>query len=276
MAGGSLQVGFVGAGQMGLPMVERILAAGYGLTVHARRPDKREHLAALGARVVEQVAEAAAGADVLCVCTFDDSQLREVAFGAQGQGGALAALRPGSVLVNHTTGSPALALEMAAAAPAGAGVLDAPVSGSADDIRAGRLTVLAGGDPADLERARPVLSSYASTILPVGGVGDASKVKLLNNLAFTVQLRVAALTADLARSMGIDGQVLADAVQHCSAASRAISLLGGRDPAEMMAGARPFLAKDLAVVRRAAEEMGTDLGPLGEMAGWVEGAQLPG
>lgn len=272
----SLRVGFVGAGQMGLPMVERILAAGHDLTVHARRQEKGQHLADLGAKVVPTVAEAAAVSDVLCVCTFDDSQLRKVAFGIDGKGGALAALRPGSVLVNHTTGSPALALEMAAGAPSGAGVLDAPVSGSAYDIRAGGLTVLAGGEVAHLERARPVVSSYASTILHIGGVGDASKVKLVNNLAFTIQLRVAALAAELGRSMGIDGQVLADAVQHCSAASRAMSLLGGRDAAQMMEGARPFLAKDLAVIRRTAAEMGTDLGALGEMAGWVDGAQLSG
>jgi 3-hydroxyisobutyrate dehydrogenase-like beta-hydroxyacid dehydrogenase len=263
-------VGFIGAGQMGLPMVERLRDAGYELVVHARRPEKREQLSHLGVAVAPTVAEAAAGAEVLCVCTFDDSQLRDVVFGTTGHDGVLAALGPGAVLVNHTTGSPDLASEMAAGAPSGVGVLDAPVSGSADDIRAGRLTVLVGGAAEDLERARGCLSSYAATILHVGAVGDASRVKLVNNLAFTVQLRVAALTSELGRSLGIDGHVLADAVGHCSAASRAMALLGGRDPAEMMAGARPFLAKDLDVIRRTAAQMGLELGALGEMAAWVE------
>ena len=204
------------------------------------------------------------------MCTFSDAQLREVAFGTDVSAGALAALRPGSVFVNHTTGSPVLAEEMAEEAPSGVGVVDAPVSGTAEQIRAGQLTVLVGTSPDDLEKVRPVLATYASTILHVGGVGDGQRIKLVNSLVFTVHLRVATLAAGLGRSLGIAPIELSRALRHCSGTSLPISMLEQVPPDDLLRRARPFLAKDTAVMRSVAAELGLDLGPLGEIAAWVD------
>jgi 3-hydroxyisobutyrate dehydrogenase-like beta-hydroxyacid dehydrogenase len=264
-----INVGFIGVGQMGRPMVDRLVAARWPVTVFVRRPVLADELRQAGVAVVPSITDAAEQAEMLFVCTFSDDQLRAVVFGADGTGGALGALRPGALLVNHTTGSPALASEMAASAPPGVGVVDGPVSGTADQIRAGRLTVLIGASAEDFERVRPVVAAYASTIIHVGEVGDAQRVKLVNNLLFTVHLRIAVRAAELASTMGIGPAALAQAVGQCSGASRAVDLLAERRVDQLMAGARPYLAKDVATVRSVARELGVDLGELGELAGWV-------
>jgi len=260
---------------MGMPMVERISAAGFPLSVFVRKPEVARRLADQGIGVAASAREAAAESDVFVVCTFSDAQLREVVFGDQHARGVLAALPTGAVLVNHVTGSPALALEMARSAPSGVAVVDAPVSGTPEQIRAGALTVLAGATPDALEKVRPVLATYASTILHVGAVGDAQKLKLLNNLVFTAHLRIAVLASGLAQSMGISDSALAGALVHCSGTSLPISLLERLPATTLVAGARPFLAKDVAVIRDVAAEMGLDLGPLGSLADWITEGDPP-
>jgi 3-hydroxyisobutyrate dehydrogenase-like beta-hydroxyacid dehydrogenase len=261
------RVGFIGAGQMGRPMVDRLLAAGFPVSVFVRRPEVAEELANAGAVIVSSIADLSASVDVLCVCTFSDAQLRQVVFGDDG---ALAALPAGSALVNHVTGSPQLIRQLADQAPAGVRVVDAPMSGSADQIRAGQLTLLVGAAPDDVELVRPVLAAYADPIIHVGDVGDGQRIKLVNNLVFAVNLHLATLAADVGQSLGIPPAKLAQVLQHCSGASRALSLLADIPAEAMVEAARPFLAKDVAVVREVAAELGVDLGLLGELAGWVD------
>jgi 3-hydroxyisobutyrate dehydrogenase-like beta-hydroxyacid dehydrogenase len=262
-------VGFIGVGQMGRPMVERLVAAGWPVTVFVRRSDLADELRQAAVAVAPSIVEVAEQADVLFVCTFSDDQLRAVVFGDGGTGGALTSLRPGALVVNHTTGSPALAAEMAASAPPGVRVVDAPVSGTADQIRAGTLTVLVGASAEDFERVRPVVAAYASTIVHVGDIGDAQRVKLVNNLLFTVHLRAAVQAAELASALGIAPVALAQAVGQCSGASRAVALLTERPADQLLEGARPYLAKDVATIQTVATELGLELGGLGEAAGWV-------
>lgn len=252
-------------GQMGRPMVDRLVAAGFPLSVFVRRPELAAELEAAGVTVAPSIAELAASVDVLVTCTFSDAQLREVVL----DGGGLASLRPGAALVNHVTGSPALAAEMAAAAPAGVRVVDAPVSGTADHIRAGTLTVLVGASAGDLDAVRPVLAAYAEPIIHVGRVGDAQRVKLVNNLVFTVHLRIATLAAELGETLGVASTDLARVMGECSGASFALALLQHLPAETMVESARPFLAKDVAVIREVADGLGVDLGLLGELAGWV-------
>jgi 3-hydroxyisobutyrate dehydrogenase-like beta-hydroxyacid dehydrogenase len=259
-------VGFVGVGQMGRPMVGRLLAAGLPLVFSARRPEVVADVTAAGGRVLGSPAEVAAAADVVIVCMFSDDQLRSVLL----DDGTLSALRPGSIVVNHTTGSPSLARELAAATPAGAAFLDCPVSGSAEDIAAGRLTLLVGGDPAVLERARPALATYAEAVVHLGDVGAGQVVKLLNNLLFTVQLGLAGRMEALAESVGVDRVALAQAVQRSSGQSYALDLLAFSPFEALAPAAGPFLRKDVAVVRSVAAELGVDLGVLGDLARWVD------
>ncbi|MGH8882616.1 MAG: NAD(P)-binding domain-containing protein, partial [Stackebrandtia sp.] len=132
----SLVVGFVGAGRMGRPMVRRLLGAGHRVVVHARRDKVRDRLRDWGAEVVDSPAAVAAPADVVITCLFSDAQLIEVLGGPDG---VLAAVRPGTPVVSHTTGTVATVTTLAGETTGGAILLDGPVSGSADDIAAGTL-----------------------------------------------------------------------------------------------------------------------------------------
>lgn len=239
-----MDVGFVGAGQLGLPMVERLLAAGHSVHVYARRPEVRSVLQQAGAHVVHSPREAAAQAQLLILCPFSDAQLVEV---CEGPHGALAGLRGGCVMASHVTGTRATLLGLRAQAHPDAEVVDAPVSGTAEDIRVGRLTVLLGGAPPAVARCSEVMSAYAGTVLPVGELGAALAVKLVNNLLFAAHSQLAVAAVELAGSFGVDRGTLLAALQSCSGASRAVAILSGvPDDAAFNQHAGPFLRKDVA------------------------------
>lgn len=258
-------VGFLGVGHMGRPMVDRLVAAGWPTEVYVRRPELRSELEAAGVRVADSPHDLVGRSDLVILCFFNDAQVREVMLDA----GVLAAMRPTSVLVSHVTGSPALSRDLQAAAPSGVTVLDVPISGTDDHIRRGELTLLVGGDAAALDRVRPALESYAHPILHVGGLGDGQRVKLINNLVFTVNLRTALDAAVLAESMGIPAAELSRIVSECSGASFALDLFQHVPPEAMASAAKHYLVKDVNVIRQVAAEQGLDLGMLGDLASWV-------
>jgi 3-hydroxyisobutyrate dehydrogenase-like beta-hydroxyacid dehydrogenase len=125
-----------------------------------------------------------AKADVVCVCVFSDEQVTDVCLGD----GLLDAMPAGSVLVVHTTGSPATVRSLEKRAPRGVGVIDCPVSGGPHDIAAGAITLLAGGAAEHVERAAPVLKAYGDPILHVGPLGAGQAVKLVNNAVFAASI----------------------------------------------------------------------------------------
>jgi 3-hydroxyisobutyrate dehydrogenase-like beta-hydroxyacid dehydrogenase len=134
-----MRVGFIGAGRMGRPMVDRLVAAGHEVRVLGRTEGQRAELRTAGASPVPTPAEAGRGAAVVCVCVFSDEQVRQVCLDS----GLLEAMPDTSVLVLHTTGSPRTAQAIAEkAAPRGIGVLDSPVSGGPHDIAAGQFRQL--------------------------------------------------------------------------------------------------------------------------------------
>jgi 3-hydroxyisobutyrate dehydrogenase-like beta-hydroxyacid dehydrogenase len=255
-------IGFIGAGQLGEPMVMRLLGAGRRVLVYARREEVRGRLKNAGAALADSVADLAERADILISCLFSDAQLREV---SGGPGGLAATAKPGSVFASHTTGSVSTLTELAASAP-GLAVIDAPVSGTAEDIAAGTLTVLIGGSADAVERVKPVLRSYASPIIATGELGTGLHLKLINNLVFTANLQVVAAATHLAQQLGIAPPRLFEAFAACSAASMAAShvqRIGNLETFE--AGVAPFLRKDVAACLVAAEQAGTDLGLLGSV-----------
>lgn len=251
-------VGFVGAGQVGAPMAERILAAGHRLRLYARRPEVRERFAALGAETPASPAEAAAEADIVVTSLFNDDQLLEV--GAE----LVAHQAPGSVLVSHTTGTPGAIDRLAALAePRRVTVLDAPFSGSAELIRAGRLTVYLSGAGEAAEKAGSVLSAYAGTILRTGGRGSALRVKLLNNLLFAAITQLTLTGVEAGRAMGVEENAFLEALAASSGGSNAAGYIGQRGGAQGFAeSVAPFLRKDVAACRAVADELGVELGPL--------------
>lgn len=256
------RIGFVGAGQMGEPMVERLLAAGHEVVLHVRRPEARERFAAAGARVVATSREAATGSPVVLACVFSDAQLVEVAAGPDG---LLAGLGAGAVLASHVTGSAAALAALAAQVPE-AHLVDAPVSGVADDIRSGTLTVLLGGAPEPVEAVAAVVTAYASPVLRTGALGSALSIKLVNNVLFAAHAQLAAEAVGLGRALGVEPILLVSALAQCSGRSYAVDTLTRLpDLATFERLAGPFLRKDVAACEHELEVLGQDAGLLGRV-----------
>lgn len=252
-----MNVGLVGLGEMGMPILERLRAAGHDVSFLARRPEVIRRAEGLGAVPAAGFADR----DVVIICVYSDEQVREVG------PAVLASLRPGATLVNHTTGSPAtVALLAEAAGPRGVRVLDAALSGGPADIRAGRLTLLVGGDEAVLADVLSVLASYCDPILHVGELGDGQRVKLVNNALFAAQVRLVAEAERVAAGLGVDGGEALKAIRHCSGDSRVLrTVLALGSSARMQELAGKFIRKDVAVVERVASELGVELGRLGPL-----------
>ena len=250
-----VRVGFVGAGAMGRPMVERLLGAGHQVSVFARRPEVAEALGESGAVVAGTAAAVAANAELVLLCPFTDGQVHQIAV----DDGLLAAMPGGSVLGIHTTGSPRTAEALALAAPDAVGVIDAPVSGSPASVAAGEITLFVGGAVGHVERARPALASYGNPIWHAGRLGSGQALKLVNNALFAAHLQLASETSRIVTELGLDPIKSAGALEHGSGASRAISILGGR---REMGTLRTFLDKDVNVLRAVSAELQLDLGLL--------------
>jgi 3-hydroxyisobutyrate dehydrogenase len=251
-------VGFVGAGRMGGPMVRRLVEADHEVRALGRSVEKRRAVSELGAQPVTDLADIGTDADAVVVCVFTDEQVRRACI----DDGLLAAMRPGSVLVLHTTGSPTTARDLAGRAE-GVGILDAPVSGGPHDVAAGRITLFVGGDDDAVECARPALACYADPIVHVGPTGSGQLVKLVNNMLFAAQIGLVAEAVRLGGGLGIEEAALLDALSHGSAASRALSSIAATGSASaFISKVGEFLGKDVAVVRETVAELGVDLGLL--------------
>jgi 3-hydroxyisobutyrate dehydrogenase-like beta-hydroxyacid dehydrogenase len=242
---------------MGFPMVERLAAAGHDPLVYARRPEVAAALDGLGVRHTAELAEAADGADVLLVCVFSDAQLTEIA------GPLAAALPDGAVLASHVTGKESVLRSLAGRFPA-LHVVDAPVSGGIDEIRAGRLTVLLGGEPAARERAAEAVRAYADPIIETGELGTALAVKLVNNFLFAANVQLVAESVKLGEALGVAPSQLVSALEHMSAGSRAGDRIaaGGADMAAFATRIGPFMKKDVAACLEQAAERGVEPGLL--------------
>lgn len=242
-------------------MVARLVAAGHDVRAVGRGAEKRSDLETLGASAVADVTAAAAQADVVVLCVFTDEQVREVCLDS-----ALpAAMAPGSALVVHTTASPRT-MEAIVARADGVDVVDAPLSGGPHDIAVGGVTLFVGGPDDAVARVRPVLACYGDPVLHVGPCGAGQKVKLVNNALFAGHIGLLGESVRLGERIGLPEPVLLEALAHGSASSRVLSLVAARGSVAAfgeMVG--EFVAKDVAVVRRVAGELGTGLGVLDDV-----------
>jgi 3-hydroxyisobutyrate dehydrogenase-like beta-hydroxyacid dehydrogenase len=173
-------VGVLGTGRMGSALARAIRAAGFDLAIWNRSPESAAELAAeLGATTYRRPRDVAASASI-CISMLADGRAVDAVYG--GPDGLIAGAGPGNVLVDCSTVPPATILgQEAAARAAGAGILDAPVSGSVALATTGTLTLMVGGDAADLEHARPALDAIAATIFHLGPLGTGAAMKLAVN-----------------------------------------------------------------------------------------------
>ncbi|MDA3657936.1 NAD(P)-dependent oxidoreductase [Mycobacterium xenopi] len=262
-------VGFLGAGQLGEPMVRRLLRAGHAVLVFARRDDVCSRLKDEGAMLAESVPDLATRSDILIACLFSDAQLRETGLGPDG---FIAHLRHDAVFVSHTTGTVATLQELSTSSSVPPAIIDAPVSGTVDDIAEGKLTVLAGGDADAVERVRPILAAYANPIIATGAMGTALDIKLVNNMLFAANAQLVAAAVATGQELKVAPDALLQALSVCSGWSNAAAYAQRIGMEAFGARAAPFLRKDVAAAVASAEQVGADLGFLRLV---VESGPLP-
>ena len=185
-----MRVGFIGLGNMGAPMAGFVLGAGHPLVVHDLRREAAAPLLARGATWADSPREVAAQCDVVCVCVPGPPEMQAVTLGP---GGVLEGVRSGAAVIDHTTNAPVLVREVGAALTGrGAHLLDAPLDGGREGALEGQLTLFVGGDEAVLRRVKPVLDTFARSVVWVGGLGAGSITKIVHNaLAMSIDLLLA-------------------------------------------------------------------------------------
>ncbi len=212
------RVAFIGLGRMGSGMARRLLDSGHELSVFNRTSGPADDLVSRGAVRCATPREACAGANAVVSMVTDDRASRAVWYGAAG---ALAArLAPGALAIECSTLSYDWVLELSADVTRhGLRYLDAPVTGLPESAAAGDLTLLVGADLEDLSAARPVLTAFAKRILHFGRIGTGTAYKLLVNMLGAVQIASAAETMAIAEKVGLDLNMVADALATGQAAS---------------------------------------------------------
>jgi 3-hydroxyisobutyrate dehydrogenase len=177
----SAKVAFIGLGVMGFPMARHLKAKGYDVVVYNRTAAKaQDWVAKHGGRSAPTPAAAAKDCDFVMLMVGNDNDVMQV---AQGNDGALAGMKAGTVLIDHTTASADVARKVFDAARAkGVGFIDAPVSGGQAGAENGKLTVMCGGEAEPFERAKPVMDSYARAVTLLGPSGAGQLTKMVNQI----------------------------------------------------------------------------------------------
>lgn len=261
-------VAFIGLGNMGFGMAQRLLRAGHELRVFNRSPARACALEQAGARICSTPREAAAGAEAVIAMTADDSSSRTVWSGADGV--LSAGLAPRALAIECSTLSHQWVMVLAAAAKAhNVRYIDAPVTGLPASAAAGTLTLLVGAESDDLDSARPILSAFSARILHFGAVGSGTAYKLIINMIGGVQIASLAEGFALAERAGLDPHVLVEAISSGQAASpqvvRNAQRMVANDHDENVVFTPVLRVKDIEYALRLARELGVG-SPFGELA----------
>jgi len=206
-------IGMIGIGLMGHGIASNLLKHGHRLAVLDHPGNQPlDDLKASGATVHARVADLVAASEVVILCVTGSPQVEAVLLGdAQGAGGVIAALRPGTVVIDCSTAIPASTERMAQAVQAAGGrFLDAPMTRTPKEAALGKLNLLVGGDATTFEAMRPLLACFAENIFHAGAVGAGHRMKLLHNyvsLGFVALLSEAAAAA---QRSGIAPEVFVD------------------------------------------------------------------
>ena len=256
-------------------MACNLLQAGYSLTVFNRTASSCEPLQAAGARVASSPADAAREADVLLLCVSDDRAAEAVLLGPESgddDKAAIHGLRPGSLVIDCSTISPATSRRLAAAlAERAIRYLDAPVTGGTEGAQAGTLSVLVGGDARDLEQARPLLQVLGGAITHFGPVGAGQEATAVNQVLVAGSYAAVAEALQLAERLGLDRQHVVAALKGGAAGSWALE----HRSSQMIHDHYPLgfkLAlhrKDLAIALAAAEAKNLEL-PVSQLVAAME------
>jgi 3-hydroxyisobutyrate dehydrogenase-like beta-hydroxyacid dehydrogenase len=189
------KLAFLGLGVMGYPMAGHLLKkGGHEVTVYNRTAAKAQQWAKeYGGKHAPTPREAARDCDFVMMCVGNDDDVRSVVYG---DNGALAGMKSGAILVDHTTASAVVAREVyAKAKEKGVGFIDAPVSGGQAGAQNGQLGIMCGGEPGVFEKAKPMIDVYAKMAALIGGPGSGQLTKMVN------QICIAGLAQALAEAL---------------------------------------------------------------------------
>jgi 3-hydroxyisobutyrate dehydrogenase len=201
-------IGFIGLGNMGLPMAQNLLKAGHAVQGFDMSQAQVLALTASGGQAAASGKAAASGVEIVITMLPAGQHVRDVYLGSEG---VLAAAGAGALLIDSSTIDVATARDMAAAADKrGLAMLDAPVSGGVGGAQAGTLTFMVGGGDEALARAKPILETMGKTIVHAGGAGNGQAAKICNNMILGVSMIAVSEAFVLAEKLGLDAQKLYD------------------------------------------------------------------
>ena len=252
-------IGFIGLGIMGHGMAANLLRTGFPLTIWNRTRSRMDDLVAAGARASESPADVARHSEIIITCVSDTPDVRAVILG---DAGVIHGARAGSLIIDMSTISPQATREIAAAlAEADLHMLDAPISGGSEGAVNGTLSIMVGGEAAQVERARPAFEVMGKTVTHVGEIGAGQTVKIVNQILVVGNMLAASEAMLMAQAGGLD---LRKALQAVEAGAAGSWMLSNRAPQVFARDFRPGFTidlqqKDLRLALEAAEQLGVPL-----------------
>ncbi len=248
------RIGFIGIGNMGSRMCERLLAAGYSMAVYARSRKKARALEDKGASFAGSPRELASGCDVVMTSVTNDAAIEEVMFGREG---ALAGAKAGTIVIDLSTVYPATSRKIATAAGViGASMLDATVSGSIPQAEQGTLLIMVGGEKETFECCRPILSVLGKEVFFVGPSGSGAVMKIAVNTLLGIGLQALAEALALGQKAGLDREALFTVLGASAVVSpsQKVKLENARQRSYPATFPVRLMHKDFGLIMRLAEE----------------------
>jgi 3-hydroxyisobutyrate dehydrogenase len=249
-------IGFIGLGIMGRGMTRNLLKAGFPLVVWNRTASRMDELVADGATAAVSPSALAAQCDIIITCVSDTPDVKAVILG---ENGVIHGLKPNTLVIDMSTISPQATREIAAQIQAHGGhMLDAPISGGSEGAAKGTLSIMVGGEAAQVERAMPVFQAMGKTITHIGEIGTGQTTKLVNQILVVLNALAMCEALVFAQAGGLDLQKTLQAVAGGAAGSW---MLSNRGPQILNRDWRPGFTidlqqKDLRLVLEAADQLG--------------------
>lgn len=239
-------IGIIGLGAMGRPMARHLMAAGFSLSGCDPMKEAQDKAAAIGVCLKPTPAEVARAADFVMIVVGFDSDVERVFFA---DGGLMEAARKDLIIGVGSTISPSYARELAART-AGSGIvlLDMPLTRGEAAAEAGKMLVLGGGDKAVFENCRPALETFASDVFHLGPFSAGQVAKMTNNMILWACIAANDESIRLAQSLGVDTEVLIEALSHSSAQNWAMST-------QIQTNPMPWAEKDMVIAMGEADNL---------------------
>ncbi|MGO1247480.1 MAG: NAD(P)-dependent oxidoreductase [Oceanisphaera sp.] len=227
-----MKLGFIGIGLMGNPMTQRLLEAGFDVTVWNRSADKLAEVSAAGATLASSIGELVKQVDVVLLCVANTEVVEAVVFG---DAGVSEFGRADQLLVDFSSSDPQATREFAAKLKATCGMnwVDSPVSGGVAGAEQGTLAIMCGGAAEDIERIQPLLAPLSQRATHMGPVGAGQVTKVCNQMIVGCNLMVLAEMTALAKACGVDAEKIPDALAGGFADSKPMQITGPLMAAEL-------------------------------------------